>query len=98
MFSTEESVQYAGSWMVKGRSGVLEPFSRDKLFLSVYASCQHRVAAQSDASALTETVIKKLLSRVANGVIDSRTITQVVQVALNRFDKVASMHYGAFHA
>jgi transcriptional regulator NrdR family protein len=78
-------------------AGRYEPFSRDKLLLSLYKSCEHRKDALSDAASLTDTVIKKLLTQVQNGVINRTHIIQVVQVALNRFDKAASVHYTAFH-
>jgi transcriptional regulator NrdR family protein len=90
-------VQHDLSWLVQATSGNLEPFNRDKLFLSLYTSCRHRPQALEDASALTATVIGKLSSATADARISSRSIAQVVQVALNRFDKAASVHYRAFH-
>ena len=74
------------------------PFSRDKLLLSIYKSCSHRSNALGDAAALTDTVIKRILKSAKDGPLDSRFIKQTVQVALNRFDKVASVHYQAFHS
>jgi transcriptional regulator NrdR family protein len=74
------------------------PFSRDKLFLSLYRSLQHRKTAVDDAAALTETVIKKVSASVTDGVIKASAVTAAAQVALNRFDKAASIHYQAFHA
>ena len=97
-FTSEEAVNYQMTWLVKSRSGALEPFSRDKLFLSLHKTCQHRKTALADAGALTETIIHKLSGRVSNGVIASREIVQLAQVALNRFDGAASVAYGAFHA
>jgi transcriptional regulator NrdR family protein len=82
---------------VRSADGSLQPFVRDKLFLSLYKSCEHRPTALADAGALTETVIKKLMDQVADGVINVATIIQTAQVALNRFDKAASVHYAAFH-
>lgn len=97
MFSTEESAQYGGSWTVRDASGSVEPFSRDKLFLSLYQSCQHRPAALSDAGGLADTVIRRLAPRVKAGTLASQVIAQTAQVALNRFDRAASTHYQAFH-
>lgn len=97
IFSTEEAASYAAIWAVQRPSGALQPFSRDKLFLSLHRSCQHRPTAIRDAAALTDTVIKKLLTAITGGSVDSHTITDIAQVALNRFDKAASTHYGAFH-
>ena len=78
--------------------GNLEPFSRDKLFLSLYKACEHRKSALTDAGAVTETVINKLRMHVTHGAVTSRTITTVAQVALNRFDEAASVSYQAFYA
>jgi transcriptional regulator NrdR family protein len=74
-----------------------QPFSALKLFLSLYKSCEHRKTALSDAQALTDTIIRKLPVLMKDGAVSSQDIAQVAQVALNRFDKVASIHYQAFH-
>lgn len=97
-FTTTESAAYGASWAVQSSSGAPTPFSRDKLFLSLYRSLQHRKTAVDDAAALTETVIKKVSASVTNGVIKAGAVTAAAQVALNRFDKAASIHYQAFHA
>lgn len=97
VFTTEESADYAGSWAVQSHSGTISPFSRDKLLLSLHRSLQHRKSALNDASALTDTVIKKLSNSIKEGRLESQQIKQAAQVALNRFDKAASVHYAAFH-
>jgi hypothetical protein len=53
--------------------------------------------AIQDATALTGTVIGKLLPHVEHGVISAQAIATTAQVALNRFDTAASVHYRAFH-
>lgn len=97
VFTTEETAQYSAAWMVSGPNGTLQPFSRDKLFISINKSLQHRKASISDAGALTDTVIIKLALQAKNSTIKVASITQTAQVALNRFDKAASSHYQAFH-
>ena len=97
VFTTEESVDYSGSWRVRYPSGRLQPFVRDKLLVSLMRSCQHRKTALADAQGLTDTVIKKLLPQISDGVVDSTVVLQISQVALNRFDNAASVHYQAFH-
>jgi transcriptional repressor NrdR len=97
VFTTAETAQYDAAWAVKGKAGSLKPFSRDKLFLSLYKSCGHRKTALSDAKALSETIINKLPVHIVDGVVSTHNIAQVAQVALNRFDKAASTHYQAFH-
>lgn len=97
VFTTQETAHYDAAWLVLGRSGSLEAFSRDKLFISIHKSIQHRSTALSDAGSLTNTVIKKLAAQTQSGAVSSKIIAQIVQVALNRFDKAASSHYQAFH-
>lgn len=98
LFSTEEAARLEAAWRVAiAGSGRLQPFSRDKLFLSVYDSCQHRKTALGDAEGLTATIIRKLAAHVKDGTIEKSDITGVAQVALNRFDKAASVYYGARH-
>lgn len=96
-FTSEESAQYGLAWQVRDHTGRLEPFSRLKLCLSLLRSCKHRGSALSDAEALTETVIAKLPAHIQDGTLNARDIVRVAQVALNRFDKAASVHYQAFH-
>lgn len=98
VFTTEESVQYSGAWTVRSKTGSLQPFSRDKLLVSLLRSLEHRKTALDDATALVETIIKKLASTVNNGKIETAQIVQITQVALNRFDSAASVSYSAFHA
>ena len=97
VFTTSEAAKYEAAWTVHRPGGHLEPFSRDKLLLSLYASCKHRKTALNDASALVDTVIKKLSDQVRAGRVDAQAIAQTAQVALNRFDKAASVHYQAYH-
>lgn len=95
-FSTLEVPDYAAGWLVQGSLG-FTPFDRDRLFLSLYETCKHRSEAISDASALTDTVIKKLRPAVKNGALRTTTIIHTTQVALNRFDKAASLLYSAIY-
>ena len=97
IFTSEETAAYGASWAVKGGLGRLTPFSRDKLFLSLHRSLQHRPTALADASGLADTVIKRLSGDITGGVIESKEIIHAAQVALNRFDKAASVSYAAFH-
>lgn len=83
--------------MVRGKSGHYAPFMSDKLVLSLHNSLGHRPTALSDAVGLTDTIISKLPAKLQDGVINSQDIARVAQVALNRFDNAASIHYAAHH-
>ena len=97
VFTTEERVHLPLSWRVKTPAGALEPFQRDKLFVSVYESLKHRNSALDDADGLTDTIIRKLIDRKHSHAIERQRITEVVQVTLARFDKAAAMYYQAHH-
>ena len=75
----------------------LRPFLRDKLFTSVYESVRHRKTALSDATALTDTIIRKLLAVIENGQTTTQLITTITTDVLKRFDTAAAVHYGAYH-
>lgn len=75
----------------------IEPFSRDKLLVSVYDSLRHRKTALSDASGLTNTIIGRLLHMVENAQLSKNDIARTAIAVLKRFDAVAATHYGAFH-
>lgn len=98
VFTTEESAQLEEELLVKQQSGKLEAFSRDKLFLSLYQSLQHRKAPQKDATGLTNTVVSKLKPYIETGFVTSAQLKQVSQVALTRFDAAAGVSYAAFHS
>jgi transcriptional repressor NrdR len=97
IFTTEETVHYETTWLIRGKSGEYTPFLPHKLVISLHRSLQHRPTSLSDAASLSQTTIKKLHGRFSNGSIDSAVIAQVAQVALNRFDVAASVHYQAHH-
>lgn len=97
VFSSVETPVHYKNWQVKNIGDELKPFLEDRLFLSIYESLKHRENAVIDARELTNTIISKLGPYMSNGLISSSAITNTAQVCLNRFDKVASTHYQAFH-
>src|SRR5487761_1438910 len=89
IFTTTESIDYSSIWVVTNRSGQIAPFSKDVLFLSIYKVLEHRPQAILDASALTDTIVSRLLNKVSGDSLTTKIIQQVTKVTLNRFDKVA---------
>jgi transcriptional regulator NrdR family protein len=75
----------------------LEPFQRDRLFLSVYNSLSHRKTALNDATQLTDTIIAQLLLLQSNGVIHASLISKTTAKTLKHFDSVSGIHYSAHH-
>jgi transcriptional repressor NrdR len=96
IFTTTEAADLLRSWRIQKKS-VLEPFSRDNLFVSIYDSLKHRKTALEDASGLTDTVINKCLEHVANATLDRDDLVTVAAQTLKHFDKAAASHYTAFH-
>ena len=96
-FTSIETIDLAGSIRVRDAAKALEPFQRDKLFMSVYDSLKHRKAALTDATGLTDTVISKLLPYMKDAVLYKAAITRETIDTLKRFDKIAATHYEAFH-
>lgn len=97
IFTTHESTDFTALWRVTNVKVALMPFYRDKLFLSLYSSLQHRPTALTDAGGLTTTILAKLTPVVVDGLLQSSSIVQIASVALHRFDSAASVHYQAFH-
>jgi transcriptional repressor NrdR len=83
--------------LVVAKNNALQPFDRDRLFISLYESLRHRPAAASDARGLCDTVTAQLIKVAASGQIDVRTIISTAVNTLRRFDQAAATHYAAFH-
>ena len=98
IFSTHESAVYATTWRVQNSDGTMTPFDPHTLFLSLYKSLGHRPNATTDASALTDTIIAQLRTKDTTGLIDASEIIATTRRTLDNFDKVASVHYVAFHS
>lgn len=97
VFTTQEAADYSGAWLVVTSDGALEPFWRDKLYLSIHNSLQHRATAPVDATDLTDTIVQALSKIVVNSAIKRSDIVRIALLTLSRFDSVASTHYRAFH-
>lgn len=99
-FTTIELPDYATALVVEGHDKTkLEPFDRDRLFLSLYKSLGHRKDALYGATALTETVIGRLLHKkqAEDGVLRVQNIAKTTYEVLKRFDPLAATTYKAYH-
>jgi len=100
-FSTLEQPDYTTAISVsKAGSTKLEPFSRDKLFLSLNSSLGHRKDATSSATALTQTVLSKLMNKksIESGTLTRNKIAKESYKVLKRFDPLAANTYKAYHS
>ena len=96
-FTTIEEVEFPSSLLFRNTLGLLEPFERDKLYISIYRACQHRKGAVSEAKALTATVLTHLSPRIDQAVLDRLAIIDVATEVLGRFDYAAGIQYSAYH-
>jgi len=97
VFTSSEAVDFSSSLLYQRDANHVEPLSRDKLYISVYKACQHRKNAVSDATALTSTIIGKLMPKVRQASLQRNDIISVTSEVLNRLDKAASVQYTAYH-
>jgi transcriptional regulator NrdR family protein len=78
------------------KTGQKEPFSEDKLLMSIYDCLTHRKDALEASRALTETAIRLLLPQ-RSGIVEDTDVKTVVLKILKRFDGAASTYYKAHH-
>lgn len=94
--TTREHIDYEQALRVQQMS-TLEPFYRDKLFMSLYQSLKHRQTSLQDAKDITDTVMHQLLQMHQNGILTTNTIINTALATLNRFDAPAAVSYKAYH-
>ncbi|MBP7821206.1 hypothetical protein KA043_03865 [Candidatus Saccharibacteria bacterium] len=98
IFTTNEEIDYSGTLSVKKKIGAIEPFYKEKIFISVYRSLDHKTSAQPQATAITNTVISKLLStkKTIKPLINSSDIALVVTKTLKNFDASSAIKYQSY--
>ena len=96
-FTSREVADLSAAWRVLHQKTGLQPFLRDKLFLSLYKSLQHRPTALTDAGDLVDTIITQLIRAIPDSPLAPATIIQAATIVLGRFDTAAEVHYQAFH-
>jgi transcriptional repressor NrdR len=98
VFTSIESTDLASALRVQQTATQLEPFVRDKLFLSIYESCRHRPTALRDAANITQLVINRLLvQHDHHGLLKRQDIITATAKALKPFDRAAVTAYLAYH-
>lgn len=97
LFTTDERIDLSKSLRVQYNTKQIEPFWRDILFTSVYESCKHRDTAAKDATALTDTVITRVLRKKYGAIVTRDQLVAITTEVLRRFDKASLAHYKAFH-
>lgn len=97
VFTTLEQPDLTTTITVQQVTKQLTPLQRDKLLISLYDSCKHRVTAYDDATALTKTCLSDIIQASTDGVIERNAIVAIVSSVLDRFDEVAATMYRAYH-
>lgn len=97
VFTSYETADLASSLVYKRDLTHIEPFQRDRLFISIYEACRHRQTAQTDARALTDTILARLQGKTADASVERRQLVSVSSEVLKRFDKAAYSAYLAYH-
>lgn len=98
-FTTLETPDLQTSLLIRHEGGTLKAFSRDRLFLSLYKSLGHRDNALDDATALTATVLAKILrgSVTESGILEATVLAKTSYSTLRRYDPLAAHTYKAYH-
>lgn len=97
LFTTTERIDLAKSLVLVKTDQKLEPFIKEKLLLSIFRSLGHRKSATSDAIAITDTVMAKLLKKLTSPLITPDTVIKQTSLVLSNFDQAANVHYLAYH-
>ena len=84
------------SLMVTKRSGVTEPFSRDKIVSGVRKACQGRPVTDADLALLAQQV-EEVLRGSGAASIDAQDIGLAILEPLRRLDQVAYMRFASVY-
>lgn len=91
-FSTTETA----SLMVIKRSGVVEPFSREKIVAGVRKACQGRPVTDADLAQLAQKVEENLRSTGASQ-LDANDIGLAILPELRQLDEVAYLRFASVY-
>lgn len=91
-FSTTETA----SLMVIKRSGVVEPFSRDKIVSGVRKACQGRPVTDSDLSLLAQAV-EEAIRGTGVAQVEANDIGLAILEPLRKLDEVAFMRFASVY-
>lgn len=91
-FSTTETA----SLQVRKRSGVFEPFSRDKVVAGVRKACQGRPVTDDQLALLAQQVEEALRSS-GQAEIDSDSVGRAILPPLRSLDKVAYLRFASVY-
>lgn len=91
-FSTTETA----SLMVVKRSGVMEPFSREKVIAGVRKACQGRPVTEADLAVLAQEV-EESVRQSGVSQLDTYEIGRAILVPLRALDEVAYLRFASVY-
>lgn len=91
-FSTTETA----SLMVIKRSGVIEPFSRDKIVNGVRKACQGRPVTEADLAVLAQRV-EESVRATGSAQIDAHDVGLAILEPLRQLDEVAYIRFASVY-
>lgn len=95
IFTTREYIDMPTSYRVSDtRSNDMSIFDRDKLFLSIARALEHRQNYIPEASAITNTVVAKLIAK-NRPIFDRTELIETVSSVLHHFSPAAATIYRA---
>lgn len=95
--TTLESIVLNDALRVEKRNNHYEPFSRDKLYISIYKAVDHLDNPAITATHLTATILRHLIkAKPLDPIINSRQIGIAAAQVLKRFNAAASVRYLSF--
>lgn len=94
VFTTREAVDMSLSYRVERSDGSLEPFSRDKLLISIYTAVGHHTGDTESVGILTNTIISHLAKK-KRLILPVRTIYEITERTLRRFNRPVALIYSA---
>jgi transcriptional repressor NrdR len=97
IFTTVEKIDLEKSVAVELKNNSISSFQVERLLLSINDSLGHRKNHISESIALTNTIVAKLLSVNKSPLMKRDDIILTVLDVLGKFDKIASIHYKAYH-
>jgi transcriptional regulator NrdR family protein len=97
IFTTVEQIDWSQALLFKNDNAHVEPFSRDKLLISVHHSLKHRKDAAVASTALTDTILNKLMAQIEHASLTRSQVIDITNEVLKKFDKASSISYTAFH-
>jgi len=94
--TTLEKIDLATAVLVRTNT-LTEPFSRDRLLVSIYESCKHRKDALGSSIALTDTIISNIYPYIRHAEVQKDVIINESLKVLRAFDPAAGVYYAAYH-